>query len=57
VDGISNRKHWFFFSFYWASVAGAPGITAAMKAYSTSTALEVPAFTARNPHAFDARDL
>jgi hypothetical protein len=39
----------FFFFFYWAPVAGAPGSTAAMKAYCTSPALEVPACTARNP--------
>jgi hypothetical protein len=50
---------WFFyfFFFYWAPVAGAPGSTAAMKAYCTSTALEVPVYTARSPHAYDARDL
>jgi hypothetical protein len=52
VDGISNKKHcFFFFSFYWAPVAGTPGSTAAMKA------LKVSAFTASNPHAYDARDL
>jgi hypothetical protein len=47
----------FFFFFDWAPVAGAPVSTAAMKAYCTSPALEVPAFTARSPHAYDARDL
>jgi hypothetical protein len=29
--------------FYWALLAGAPGSTAAMKAYCTSLALEIPA--------------
>jgi hypothetical protein len=37
------------FFFYWAPVAGAPGSTAAMKAYFMSPALDVPAFPARSP--------
>jgi hypothetical protein len=45
------------FFFYWSPLATVPGSTAAMKAYFTSPGLEVPAFTARNTHAYDARDL
>jgi hypothetical protein len=47
----------FFFFFYWDPVASAPGSTAAMKAYCTSPALEVPVFTAMSPNAYDERDL
>jgi hypothetical protein len=53
----SNSMTQFFFFFSSAPVASAPRSTAAMKAYCTSPALEVPACTTRSPHAYDARDL